>query len=118
MIATNPDNSSKDELAQQLASLHYEDHPGISRIFRVLTADTSSEEKPDEPIKLLEVNEDTIAAGIQPLRFGPDPSGGVPYPLIVIELTPEEFEQLNRGGLELPKPWRLGSEYAPPSQRD
>ena len=42
-----------------------------------------------EPIKLLEVNENTVAAGVMPLYFGPAPASGIPYPSVIVEVTGE-----------------------------
>jgi len=63
----------KDAAACKLAAAHYEVEVGITQIFR-LTGTAEAEGLPDEPIKLLEVNENTIPAGIMPpgLRPGPD----------------------------------------------
>ena len=68
-------NPSKDEVAATLARVHYESDPSMQRIYR-LKGDDDLEARPDEPIKLLEVNEDTIPSGIQPLYFGPTAESG------------------------------------------
>ena len=95
---------SKNEIAQELAEAHRNFEPDIVQIFRILALNDDS---PNEPLKLLEVNPDTPPSGIIPVSFGP--GGDVPYASVIIEITPEEFEQLNRGQLKLPlDDWHLG----------
>jgi hypothetical protein len=100
--------AAKDEVALKLAQAHFTIEPGISRIFRLVS---DAEASDDEPIKLLEVNEDTTEAGIVPVRFGPNKQAGIPYTSIIVEIVPSEYMSLRQGDLTLPKGWRLGQEY-------
>ncbi len=68
----------------------------------------SNEDAPDEPVKLLEVNEATVPIGVMPLYFGPHPASGLHYPLMIAAVTPEEFARLRAGDLRLPDGWSLG----------
>ena len=95
------------ELRKRLALAHYTSEPGIAAIFTVL-GKPADEALPNEPIKLLEVNADTIASGIMPLGFDPAPASGFPFPSIIIEVTPEEMEKIRRHELALPHGWTLG----------
>lgn len=97
----------KDEIANQLAQKHYQVEPGISKIYR-LTSTPSLEAYPEEPIKLLEVNEDTIPAGIMPLGFDPAPTNGIPFSCVIIEVTPAEMDRIQARELPLPRGWTLG----------
>ena len=105
--------SDKEALAQRLAEAHYRTEPGIIEVLRILNA-PNIECRPDEPIKLLEVNSQTIPSGIMPLHFGPEPSSGVLFPTTIVEITPEEFVSLKQGVLLLPQGWRLGDVLARP----
>jgi hypothetical protein len=96
--------SAKDQTAAILANKHYAIEPGITRIVR-LTNTTVDESLETEPIKLLEVSETTVPLGIQPIWFGPIAQRGIPYPSVVIEVTPQEFEQIQTGDLKLPSGW-------------
>lgn len=60
-----------------------------------------------EPIKLLEVNENTIASGILPLSFGPATAYGN-YPSVILEVTREEFDKIKSNELKLPHCWKIG----------
>ena len=108
---------NKDDVASKLANLHFQIEPGISRIFKI-------REKPDQevlpscPIKLLEINAATVPSGVMPLHFGPVPTSGIPFPSVIIEVTPEEFEHIKTKKLKLPKGWTIGPEYPKPSNGD
>lgn len=97
---------TKDEAAKDLANKHYQVEAGIERIFRIMgSADV--ELQPNEPIKLLEVNESTVPSGIMPIRFGPAPESGIHFPSVIVEVTPEEFEKIQTKELALPNDWRV-----------
>lgn len=105
--------SKKDDAARLLAERHYAIEPGITRIVRLSRTD-GGEDRDDEPVKLLEVNAETIGTGIQPLRFGPAPASGIAFSTIIIEVTPEEFQQIQEKRLPLPSGWQLGPELTRP----
>src|SRR6185437_13712270 len=68
---------SKQAVAQRLAEAHYEIEPGIELIVQLL-ASPEREADPTEPIKLLEVNQDTTGDGIRPVFFwGTSREGGL-----------------------------------------
>ena len=96
-------NDKKDDTARSLATSHSEVEESICKIVRLRSA---NEDDDSEPIKLLEVNLETVAAGIVPVTFGP--GDDVQYPSIVVEVTPEELERLDRGELSLPPEWKMG----------
>jgi hypothetical protein len=95
--------------AKELAKKHYEVEDGLTRIFR-LTCKAEMEASRSEPIKLLEVNENTVPSGVMPLHFGPVPAIGIPFPSIILEVTPEEFTKIRSHELKLPKDWEIGEE--------
>ena len=63
------------------------------------------------PIKLLEINIDTSPSGIMPLHFGPVPGSGIPYPSVIVEVTPDEFDRIRLQELKLPDGWTIDEEY-------
>lgn len=102
------EKTDKNVVAQQLASAHKELEPGISHIFRIVSP---REAESKEPIKLLEINCDTVPAGIMPVVMGP--GGDILFSTLVVEVTPEEFEQLKQGQLHLPDTdWQI--DYSSP----
>ena len=96
-----------------LAQKHYGYEPAITEI-RSLTS--GAVQGLAEPIKLLEVNENTVASGIMPLRFDAVPGSGIPFPSVIVEVTPEEYERIKRNELRLPEGWSLGPVLPKPGQ--
>lgn len=58
-------------------------------------------------VNMLAVNPETEPQGIQPLRL---PVYGKRHVHVVTEITPDEFEDVLAGRLELPYDWTLGPE--------
>jgi hypothetical protein len=103
----------KNRVAKYLAAKHYQVEGGLTRIFR-LTGAAEVEVKPAEPIKLLEVNDDTFPSGVRPLQFAPAPASGIPFPSVIVEVTPDEFAMIESEELKLPRGWKLGEELPRP----
>jgi hypothetical protein len=106
-------DKSKRAVAERLAEAHFIVDPAIERIFQLLSP-PRKEKDPSEPIKLLEVNPHTTSDGIIPVFFGEHPKSGIFYPSIIVEITPEEFDEIERNPSSLPNRWRLGGEIAKP----
>ncbi len=102
---------SKDAVAHRLAEAHYAIEPGIELIVQ-LEAAAEREADPKEPIKLLEVNQNTTADGIRPVFFGPHTASDIFYPSVIVEITPDEYEKIQHDPSCLPNGWRLGHEFA------
>jgi hypothetical protein len=105
--------AEKEAAAAELAKIHYNLEAGLSQIFR-LTSSARSEVSPTEPIKLLEVNEDTVESGVMPLNFGPMPNRGINFPSTIIEVTPNEFKRIQMHELRLPEGWQIREELPRP----
>ena len=106
---------TKDEHARALAEIHYSGELGLLQVFRVKGAD-EDEDRPSEPVKLLEVNTHTVPSGILPLRFGPSPTAGLDHPSIIMEVSPDEFRQIQSDHLKLPHGWTIGEPIPRPSE--
>jgi hypothetical protein len=102
--------TTKNETAQLLAEAHFRLDQGITRIFRIVEPDESSNLR---PVKLLEVTPMTTEAGIQPVGLSADPARRIFHSSVIVEISPHEFERLTRGELHLPHDWRLGDELFP-----
>ena len=94
--------------ARELAAAHLRQEDTISRIVRLVSG---READADEPLKILEVNSETFPSGIVPIYFGT--SDSFPVPTILIEITDEEFEKLQRNELRLPEDWQPGEVLHP-----
>ncbi len=102
------------DAVRELAMRQYEIEDGLVHIFRI-TDGAAAELGEDEPIKLLEVNANTPETGIMPLYFGPVPASGIPYHLVIIEVSPNEFEKIKSNELKLPEGWTVGEEIPRPA---
>jgi hypothetical protein len=109
--------ADKDEAARKLAETHYRIEAGITQIFRI-TQKAEVEVVPAEPIKLLEVNQNTVPSGVMPLGFDAAPASGIPFPSVIVEVTPDEFEKIKRHELPLPEGWTLGELLPKPAEVD
>ena len=106
---------TKEEVARKLADIHYEVEAGMREIIRY-TGTSDAEANSTEPIKLLEVNENTVPSGILPLGFGPLPGSGIHYPSVIVEVTPEEYERIKRHELKLPAGWSHATPLPRPTE--
>jgi hypothetical protein len=102
-----------DAAARELAMRHYEIEEGLIQIFRINDR-AAAALREDEPIRLLEVNAHTPETGIVPLHFGAVPASGIPYPSVIIEVSPTEFEKIRSNELKLPEGWAIGEEIPRP----
>jgi hypothetical protein len=76
-----------------VAELHAND-PAITHMFRISSPD-------DKIIKILAINPMTSPSGILPIFFREEPA------FILVEITPDEFQQINQGILKLPENWSI-----------
>jgi hypothetical protein len=97
----------KEDAVRTLAFAHYDLEPEITEIY-TLKARPELENSLNEPIKLLEVNGTTVPSGVMPLAFGAIPERGIPYASVIVEVTPDEYQQIRRDQLKLPTGWSLG----------
>ena len=84
-------------------------------IYRFVSQD---EDRPGEPIKLLEVTNSTPATGsIVTFTFGP--ADDIIYPSTVAQVTPEEMGKIRLGEITLPDGWdlKLAHRYEGPKKR-
>ncbi len=87
------------ESALELVQAHREAEPNLVRV--VFYPDPQERE-----VRLLEVIEGSLNVGeALPCRFAQDASEAVPYPVVVVELSPTEFQLLEGGKLVLPEGW-------------
>jgi len=105
--------SDRLEEAKRLAQIHYES--GSTSQVYIATSSTGGQENPEDPIKLIEVNDDTLPSGIVPLQFGPLPNLGITHVSTIIEVTGEEFQQIESGELQLPPGWENRTPIHPPA---
>ena len=93
---------TKDEAAQDLNDWHFQTAPEIVKVYRFLSDDENAD---DEPIKLLDVNSETLATD-RVTPFGFARTEEIPFPTVVAMVTPEEIKN---NALQLPRGWSLDS---------
>lgn len=87
------------ELVRQLTRSHFDLEEGVERIIWVKNGNT-------QDVRLIEINRDVIPAGdFYPFYFAP--SQDFPLPIHIADVTPEEWEQIQRGEIILPPEWAL-----------
>jgi hypothetical protein len=92
----------RDKVARQYAAQHLRTDPGIRAVYYLPNT------APEREIRLVEVNELIGAmAAPEPLDFGVDISGPEEHTLFVLDVTPQQWEQLRTGSLPLPQGWTL-----------
>lgn len=94
---------SKEEAARELIARHFRGEPALRRIFWVVTAADGSD---DEPIKLLEVNQNSPTEG-QIEFFNFPPSEHFPFRSLVAEVSPTQLERIRDGSILLPDDWDI-----------
>ncbi len=95
---------NRDELARNYAAKHLQTDPGIRMVYYLPTR------APDKEIRLLEVNElmaSRDADPLEPIDFGVDANGSGLFSLMVLDVTPAQWEKIRRNELPLPKSWTV-----------
>lgn len=95
-----------DSWAKVYAESHLRTDPGITYVFYLPTNAAERE------IRLLEVNELLAVREsdpIDPIDFGVDTEGTNPHRLLVVDVTPNQWEQIQSGRTQLPPGWSLDS---------
>ena len=87
------------DTAVELVQSHREVEPNLRLVY--LYRDPAGRE-----VRLVEIVDGSPSAEeVLPFRFAPDEARGVPYPVVIVELSPEEFQRVERGELPLPAGW-------------
>jgi hypothetical protein len=100
-----PDNHfNRDEVASWYASRHLKTDPGIREVYYLPGG------SPEREIRLLEVNDlvaDRQEDPLEPIDFGVEIGGTNAHTLFVCDVTPAQWEQINKKQLRLPGNWSL-----------
>jgi hypothetical protein len=121
----------KSLFAKTIAEDHYKVDSSVTEIYRIVGP---AEDDIGDPIKLLEVDADTVPTGIVPLYVGrfdwnwsdngesfrldhadDARDAELPIPIVVVEVSPDELEQVKRGELTLQDGWSLGPKFERPA---
>jgi hypothetical protein len=96
--------NSRDEIARSYADRHLKTDPGIREVYYLPT------KAPGKEIRLVEVNELMVTREddpLEPIDFGVDVGGNGLYSLMVVDVTPAQWEKITKNELHLPKNWTV-----------
>jgi hypothetical protein len=102
MHGTTQTAFDRDNLAEWYARRHFETDSGVEEVHYLPT------NAPPREIRLLEVNKlisETTPS--EPIDFGVDIDGADAHTLYVLDVTPQQWSAIQRGGLHLPPGWTL-----------
>jgi hypothetical protein len=88
------------EVAEEFAKAHKEDDPQTTDVYFV--------EGVDDEVRLVEVSGSLANGGpgeVLPFRFTAQPAEGVPFPSVVVLLSPSEWDAVAHDKLKLPAGW-------------
>lgn len=94
----------RDEMARWYAREHLEVDPGIREVY-YLPADA-----PEREIRLVEINElivERLEEALEPLDFGVGRDADVEHTLLVLDVTPGQWERIQKQEVPLPSGWSL-----------
>jgi hypothetical protein len=99
---------NRDAITRAFGEKQYEFGEHITQVYSINS--DGDFQNPSTPIRILQVNTETIPIGLQPIRFGPSPASGIEHPYVIIEVTPDEFTKVQKREepYVLPYAWTLG----------
>lgn len=102
----------RDTLAQWYATQHLETDPGLVSVHYLPT------NSPEREIRLVEVNEllvDRSDDVLEPTDFGVDRESETEHTLLVLDVTPKQWERICNASLSLPSEWSLNDKVTFPA---
>ena len=106
MIATATENVTvfdRDGWARWYAERHQKTDPGIGDIFYLQDA-------PEREIRLIEINEliaDRDDDPLEAIDFGVDSDGPTAHKLLILDVTPVQWQKIVNHEIQLPQEWSL-----------
>ena len=97
----------RDAITRSFGEKQYEFGQHITKVYSI-NSDRDDFRNTSTPIRILQVNSETIPTGVLPLRFGPVPALGIHHPYVIVEITPDEFTKVEKKEMPLPHGWTLG----------
>jgi hypothetical protein len=91
----------RDSLAKWYAQRHMEIDSGVVQILYLAT------NAPTREIRFLEVNRMISETPPEPIDFGVDIGGADAHTLYVLDVTPAQWDAIQRGEMSLPDGWTL-----------
>ncbi len=95
---------NRDELARWYATGHLKTDPGIRSVYYLPT------NAPEREIRFVEINEligDRDDDTLEPIDFGVDVGKEMEHKLLVLDVTPSQWDRFSASSLCLPAGWSL-----------
>jgi hypothetical protein len=101
--------SEKRTTAYRLAQYHFKAEPNLRAVF---VLEPLGGDDDDEPVKLLEVVDGSVAKDTFAVGFAPAPNAGIRYPSVIVEIAPQQLTDLkDRGFVKIRgREWKIGEE--------
>lgn len=99
-----PAEFNRDDLARWYARQHLKTDPGIHDIYYL------KDGAPEREIRFLEINSLLCSPSdnlLQPIDFGVDTGMESAHKLYILDVTTEQWDQIQNGKLSLPAEWSL-----------
>jgi hypothetical protein len=94
----------RDAMARWYAKQHLLTDPGIQKVYYLKKG------APDREIRFIEINK-LIAEmnddALEPIDFGVDTGAESEHKLLVLDVTPAQWDRIQQGALALPRGWSL-----------
>lgn len=97
---------NRDEMARWYAKRHLKTDPGIRVIYYLPVG------APEREIRFVEINEAIASRDddpIEPIDFGVDTDGESAHRLMILDVTPAQWEKIGKDQLQLPRGWSLSN---------
>ncbi len=96
-------SANKDKIAKDLVDWYFEVDPTTSAVYRFIS---ENEDSPEEPLKLLKVDDETLETGQVDAFLFPGTTEA-PYDTAIAIVTPAEMVRIEAGEIALPREWNL-----------
>lgn len=100
-----PNNQfNRDAMARSYADRHLKTDPGIRDVYYLPT------DAPEREIRFVEINEliaERDKDPLEPIDFGVDTGSESAHSLMVLDVTPAQWEKISRNESKLPQGWTL-----------
>jgi len=103
----------RDAMANWYAKQHLKTDPGVQQIYYLRDA-------PDREIRFIEINSlmaEMLDESLEPLDFGVDRGAESEHKLFVLDVTPSQWESIEKEELPLPSGWTLKDAVVVPDRK-
>jgi hypothetical protein len=110
----NPIPFDRDAMANWYAKQHLKTDPGVRQIYYLPKGAS------DREIRFVEVNQwlaEMNDDALEPIDFGVDTGAESEHKLFVLDVTPSQWDAINRGSLALPGGWTLENAVVFPKKK-